>query len=109
MQNLGIYLSLQCLLFMLTMFLDREAEPANEVIGFLDTRRDAQNNEESQGLLGDQLAFPPITPLSGPKLNQTLQIMWRAIKMPSVYCTLLFFIGRGIIVPNLDEATYYYS
>ena len=36
LHNLGIYLSLQCLLLILSFFLDGEAEPENEIIGFLD-------------------------------------------------------------------------
>lgn len=35
--------------------------------------------------------------------------MWEAVQMPAVYCTLLFFLCRGIFIPNLDEATYFYS
>lgn len=34
------------MLFLLTMFLDKEAEPANEVIGFLGTNRNLLANEE---------------------------------------------------------------
>ena len=39
----------------------------------------------------------------------TFTIIWRVLKIPAVYKTLLFFLVRGLVVPNLDDNQYYYA
>lgn len=48
LHNLGIYISLHVLMFIMTLFLDEEAEPVQEVQGFIDTNQELSDEPAAQ-------------------------------------------------------------
>ena len=56
LHNLGIYISLHCNLFILTMFLDKSAEPEHDVLGFIEAGGEISNSEDSLDMADEDAA-----------------------------------------------------
>ena len=54
-------------------------------------------NSEAERISGDRVSF-----------KENLNLVWKAVKRPEIFCVLLFFILDGLTSPTFWDFTYYF-
>jgi len=122
-QCFGIYLVLQGFFFVAALQMSKDLEPG-EISEFEAQAQEASNEEGSAGQAQQEAAEEEAALLPNqdvgeaaapaPKLSSwelfalNVKLIWRALQHKEIYQPLIFFITTGFLIPNLEDALYYF-